>query len=190
MALISRRRLRILYLNLVKQSGTPESISRGVAIGFFTGFFIPFGGQTIIALVLAFIFKARKIPAMACTWITNPWTIPIIYPFQCYLGAKLMGNDLTFAKINELFGTFFKEHTFDSFMDLGAEILIPFFVGGTFLGLLAAIGSYFASYGMIISHGKRVEAKLAKRLAKLAERPEEYEIPENKKKTDQTEKSN
>lgn len=172
MAIITRRKLRILYLNLVKQSGTPESISRGVAIGFFTGFFIPFGGQMIIATTLAFIFKARKIPALACTWITNPWTVPFIYPFQCYLGAKLMGGDLTFKTINKLIGTFLKEHTFESFSNLGSEITVPFFVGGAFLGLITAFGGYFASYGMIISHGKRIEAKIAKRLAKLAERNE------------------
>jgi len=176
MAYITRRKLRILYLKLVKQSGTPESISRGVAIGFFTGFFIPFGGQMLIAVTLAFMFKARKIPAMACTWITNPWTVPVIYPFQCYLGAKLMRSDLTLKGINRLFGTFLKEHTFESFTNLGDEILIPFFVGGVFLGLLSAVGSYFASYGMIISHGKRVEAKLAKRLAKLAERSENKQV--------------
>lgn len=170
MSFISRRRLRILYLNLVKQSGTPESISRGVAIGFFTGFFIPFGGQMLIAAALAFLFKARKIPALACTWITNPWTVPFIYPFQCYLGAKIIRSDLNLKTINELISTFLYEHTLESFTNLGSEILVPFFVGGTVLGLTTAIGSYFASYGMIISHGKRAEAKLAKRLAKLAER--------------------
>lgn len=185
MALITRRKLRILYLKLVKQSGTPESISRGVAIGFFTGFFIPFGGQMIIATALAFILKARKIPAIACTWVTNPWTVPVIYPFQCYLGAKLMGGHLTFKEINSFIGTFLKEHTFQAFMNLGSEIMIPFFVGGAFLGLLSAFGSYFASYGMIISHGKRVEAKLARRLAKLAERKnavnKSVQIPVNNK---------
>jgi uncharacterized protein len=173
MAFITRRKLRILYIKLVKQSGTPESISRGVAIGFFTGFFIPLGGQMIIATGLAFIFRARKIPAIACTWITNPWTVPIIYPFQCYLGAKLTGGDLTFTVINQLIKTFMEERTLESFTNMGSEVLVPFFVGGAFLGFLSAFGFYFASYGMIISHGKRVEAKLAKRLAKLAEKHDE-----------------
>lgn len=187
MALISRRKLRILYLNLVKQSGTPESISRGVAIGFFTGFFIPFGGQMLIAIALAFIFKARKIPAMACTWITNPLTIPVIYPAQCYLGSKLIGHNLTFETIHKLIKNFIDAPSFETFNGLSSEIIITFFVGGTFLGLLAAVGSYFASYGMIISHGKRAEAKLAKRLAKLAERnveTEQLEEANSKKSSD------
>ena len=170
MALISRRKLKILYLKLVKQSGTPESVSRGVAIGFFTGFFIPFGGQMVIALGLAFLFKARKIPALACTWVTNPWTIPFIYPLQCYLGAKLLGRHLTLHVINNLIGTFLEEQTFESFVNMGEQIVIPFFVGGSFLGIIFAISSYFASYGMIISYAKRKEAKLAVRLAKLANR--------------------
>ncbi|MBN1865468.1 MAG: DUF2062 domain-containing protein [Victivallales bacterium] len=165
-AMISRRRLRVFYLNLVKQSGTPESISRGVAVGFFTGFVVPFGLQMVAAVILAFVLKARKIPALACTWVTNPWTVPFIYPFQCLLGAKLSGGELGWKTANDLFGTFLKERTFESFTNLGTEILVPFFVGGVFLGLLFALCSYFASYGMIISYGKRVEAKLARRLAR------------------------
>ena len=53
---------------------------------------------------------------------------------------------------------------------MGSQIVVPFFIGGIFLGVIAAIGSYFASFGMIISYGKRSEAKLAVRLAKLANR--------------------
>ena len=170
MSIISRRRLRILYLKLVKQSGSPESISRGVAIGFFIGFLIPVGGQMLIATGLAFIFKARKIPAIACTWITNPWSVPFIYPLQCYLGAKIMGTDLTLGSINQLFENFFKEKTISSFYELGSGIIVPFFIGGSCLGLLFAFSSYFASYGMIIRHRQKVEEKLSKRLAFMSKR--------------------
>ena len=166
MAFISRRKLRVWYLSLVKQSGTPESISRGVAVGFFTGFFIPFGLQTVAAVILAFIFKARKIPAIACTFVTNPWTVPVIYPLQCFLGSKLIGGDMTWKTANELISTFIKERTLDAFTELGTEIITPFFVGGLFLGLIFSVCSYYASYGMIVSYGKRAEARLAKRLSR------------------------
>lgn len=119
---------------------------------------------------------------MACTWITNPWTIPFIYPIQCYLGAKIMGRNLDFETIHNLIKGFIEDPGFETFKSLNADVVLPFFVGGICLGFLAGVGSYFASYGMIISHGKRVEAKLTKRLAKLAERNAEtpQETPEKK----------
>jgi uncharacterized protein (DUF2062 family) len=174
---LSARKRKILYLKLVKQSGSPDFIARGVALGFFTGLLIPFGGQMIIAIILSFIFKASKIPALACTWITNPWSIPFIYPFQCWLGAKLMGKILSFEKINQNFQNFLHEcahgtfkSTLDSFFNMGADIFIPFFVGGAFLGIIFGVSSYFASYGMIISYHNKKDKKLQKRLAKFSEK--------------------
>lgn len=173
MAIISRRKIKILYLKLVKQSGSPESISRGVAIGFFIGFLVPVGGQMVLATILAFIFKARKIPALACTWITNPWSVPFIYPIQCFLGAKILGINLTLASITKLFENFFKERSLTAFQALGSEIIVPFFIGGTCLGVLFAFSAYFASYGMIIRHREKVEEKLLKRLAFIANKEKE-----------------
>jgi len=177
MVFLSPRKQKILYLKLIKQSGSPEFVARGVAIGFFTGLLIPFGGQMIIAVILSFIFKASKIPALACTWITNPWSIPFIYPFQCWLGAKLMGKSLSFTLIKNNFQNFLHEcatgtfqTSLSAFLGMGSNIFIPFFVGGFFLGAVFAIGSYFTSYGMIVSYHRRKEKKLKQRLATLSER--------------------
>ncbi len=166
----SRRRLRMLYLRLVKQTGTPESVARGVAIGFFVGLLIPMGGQIIVAVFLAFILKASKIPAMACTWISNPWTAIFIYPFQCYIGSKAIGGDLTIHSLNETIHGFLRAPSLQAFRDLGSDIVVPFFVGGAMLAIPAALISYFAVLGMILSHRRRAAAKLSKRLAALAER--------------------
>jgi len=174
---ISPRRRKILFLKLIKQSGSPDFVARGVAIGFFTGLLIPFGGQMIIAVLLSFILKASKIPALACTWITNPWTIPFIYPFQCWLGAKLMGKILSFSLIKNNFNKFLHEcgtgtfkSTLTAFLDMGSDIFIPFFVGGLFLGVIFAITSYFTTYGMIVSYHRKREKKIQKKLSGLSER--------------------
>jgi len=170
MAFLSRRKLRVLYIRLVKQTGTPESVARGVAIGFFVGLLIPMGGQIILAVALAFLFRANKIMAMACTWISNPWTAVLIYPFQCYIGSKAIGGDLTIHSLETTIKAFLAEPSFRAFMDLGQDIVVPFFLGGAMLAIPTAIVTYYATYGMIASHRKRAAAKLAKRLAILSER--------------------
>ena len=156
---------RKTYIKLIKQSGTPDSIARGVAIGFFIGFLIPIGFQTFIALALAFITKAKKIPAMACTWITNPWTVIFIYPVQCYIGAKVIGNSMSLDQIKSLLQHFMEHRTWDNFTNLGSDIMVPFIVGGALFGIIAGAISYFASYGMIISYRSRSDARLRKKLA-------------------------
>ncbi len=165
MKLNIKKRIRSLYIKLIKQSGAPDYVARGVAIGFFTGFLIPMGGQMAIALLLAWMLKAKKIPAIACTWITNHFTIFIIYPVQCYVGAQIIGNPMDLETLQDIFGDFLKKHNWEAFMQLGSEILVPFFVGGALFAVISAVISYFTAYGIIVSHRNRIDIRLNKRLA-------------------------
>ncbi len=111
------RTSKYFYLRFLRLGGSPEEVSRGVAIGLFVGLLAPIGLQTIIVLPAAFLIKAKKIPALAFTWLTNPYTIIFIYPVQCYLGSLVYGKALSFDTIQEIFKTFF-EH----FSDKPAEL--------------------------------------------------------------------
>lgn len=167
---ISKFSMTYLYYQLVRQSGSPASVSMGVAIGFFVGFLIPMGGQMVIAIILAFILKARKIPALACTWVTNPYTVPFIYPVQCYLGSVIMGSPLDFKTITEVFNNMFKNPSWQSLLEIGQEFLIPFFIGGFTFGIVSATIGYFSAYGMIEQYRSRRKKKLNKKLSAVAHR--------------------
>jgi len=191
------RTSKYLYLRFLRLGGSPEEISRGVAVGLFVGLIAPIGLQTIIVLPLAFLLKAKKLPAIVFTWLTNPYTIIFIYPVQCYLGSLFYGQTLSFHKVQNIFKNFF-EHFFEkpdiiwSFTDslrdiyiisyivptleqaqasisallnLGTDILIPFIIGGGFIGLICAITGYFASYGLIVSHRAKKQKKLRMKFA-------------------------
>lgn len=54
---------------------TRRNVPRGVALGLFAGFVIPFG-QIFLALVLAFTVRANVPIASATTLVTNPLTFP------------------------------------------------------------------------------------------------------------------
>ena len=54
---------------------TRRNVPRGVALGLFAGFVIPFG-QIFLALVLAFTVRANVPIASAVTLVTNPLTLP------------------------------------------------------------------------------------------------------------------
>lgn len=180
----AQRFFKFYYLRLVRQTGSPDYISRGVAIGLFIGLLIPIGGQMVIALALAYILKGHKIPALGCTWVTNHFTIGAIYPFQCYIGSFLTAEPLSWNTSFKIFKGFIEsvsstkgmsfwegmQHAFNELIKLGSEILIPFFIGGAFIGAILAFAGYFISYGMITHHRMKVDMRIKKKLSAQAHR--------------------
>ncbi len=149
---LNKNSLNYYYYKLVKQKGEPEYISRGVAIGLFVGFFVPFLGQMVAAMILAVILRAAKVPALACTWVTNYFTIPIIYPVQCFVGGYLIGRPFSYHDIETLFSDFIKKPGWDTFSSLGADIAFSFFAGGMLFGSISALVGYHVAMRMIIRH--------------------------------------
>lgn len=162
--------LKRLYYRVVRQEGSPESIARGVALGLFVGFFVPIGGQVVIVLLLAFLLRANKILSVLFTFPTNPWTVPFIYPVQCYFGSILMGSPLRFYEIKGQFKQFFKNPTWNGLLDLGDDIVWPFFVAGFVMAVVSAVIGYYASLGMVQKYRKRREARLRRRLSMISAR--------------------
>jgi uncharacterized protein (DUF2062 family) len=176
----AKRFFRYYYLKLVRQPGSPDYIARGVAIGLFIGMLIPMGGQIVVALALAYLLKAHKIPAMGCTWITNHFTIGFIYPIQCYLGSYFTKHPLTLEELKVIFEQFIDavikaeeqgfvdgiQLAFKELLKLGSEILVPFFIGGAIIGGILALIGYFTAYGVITHHRAKKDIRLNKKLAK------------------------
>lgn len=181
---LSKNNIAYWYFRLVKQSGTPESIARGVAIGFFIGFMVPFGLQMLSAFALAFLLKARKIPAMGCTWVTNHFTVPIIYPLQCYVGSLVLRVffriGLTLEDVEKKFEDLIENPGWGSLFELGGPLIVSFFIGGALFGIPSAIIGYFTALGLLSSHHKKRKKRFEKRLARINQSKEQM-LEENGK---------
>lgn len=173
---LKKHTIQYYYVKLVKQHGTPESIARGVAVGLFVAFIVPIGPQMIIAWALAYLLKAKKIPAVAMTWVTNYLTVPFIYPIQCYIGSMIFGPKLSIRYVEQMFRDFFKNPSMESFWDLGEDIMVPFFVGGAIFAVISTVIGYFFSYGLILRHREKKDLKLRMRLSTSIEKDN---IPEH-----------
>ncbi len=148
-----------LYLKIVREKASPEYVARGWAIGMFCGCLIPFGVQLLISVPAAFILKGSKIGASIGTFVTNHFTIFFIYPFQFYVGAKLMGYQLTYAEITKALKGVLHEGSLQSMTGLASEILVSFFVGGAILTAIMTPLTYYVVKKMVIGHRKRVQRK-------------------------------
>ena len=140
---IWRRRLQYFYWRLARLRGQPESLARGLACGVFAGLFPFFGSQTLLAVLLAFLFRGNKILALVGPWISNPFTSLPIYAFNFYIGKWLL-NDHTSTNISWRSWEDLKD-----IKELGIEIIWPLFVGCVVVGLVCAIISYFLGLRLI-----------------------------------------
>jgi uncharacterized protein len=156
----SFRLLKKYYYKILRSNGTPHSLAISVALGFFVGCFVPTGGHTVIVLLLAFLFKADKILAFAATWIANPYTITFLYPFFCFVGARILGIDMTFQQIDREIMNIIHDFSWHNLILLGEELAFSFFVGGFIFGIiLGGIGYYFTYRTVLLYRNKRVKRK-------------------------------
>ena len=135
-------RLKRLYVKAVREKKPPEYIARGWALGMCIGCIIPFGFQLYISIPLSFPLKASKLGATLGTLITNPFTIVLIYPVQCWLGSRVLGKSFEYEKLASLL----KNVDWTTLKSLGGTLIASFFVGGF---LLAAVLTPITYYGML-----------------------------------------
>ena len=66
-----RSRAVRLYIKARRSAGTPHEIAGGLAVGVFIGC-LPYPGHMLTALLLAWILRVRKIPAVVGTLLVPP----------------------------------------------------------------------------------------------------------------------
>jgi len=163
-----KRRIYLRYfLKIVRGDGTPESLGRAVAVGMFTGFAVPIGGQIIPTLLLAFIFKANRAVALLATFPTNPWTAPFVYPVQYLFGAWVMGKHPDVSRFEHEMKMLLesKEGALEAAKNLGADFVVPFLVAGLIWGVVWAVVGYFATIGLVLRHREKKRLRLLKALS-------------------------
>ncbi len=163
--IFSKNFWKYFYFKVIRQPGTPESIARGVAIGLAVGLIIPFGLQLAVAIPLALLLKASKVLSCLFTLVTNQVTIFFIYPVQCLIGSYLIFQPLRYAEVKHAVSSLLKEQSYHALMELGWQLTLSFFAGGTLFALLLAVPGYFVALSTVRRYRALREARRAKRLA-------------------------
>ncbi|MCF7816253.1 MAG: DUF2062 domain-containing protein [Kiritimatiellales bacterium] len=151
----------------MKHKGSPESVGRGAAIGLLTGFAVPLSFQMLAAFPLAMLFKAAKVPALLFTWVSNPLTIPFIYPFQCYVGSVLLGHSFSYESLREASANLIATPTLANLLGFGGEIVLSFFVGGLVFGSISAMIGYVVIVYLVRSHREKRQLRRDRKAQRL-----------------------
>ena len=167
-----KTQLRRFFRWLLTLRGSPESIGRGVAIGVFCACSPLLGFHLVMAIILSTLLGANRPSAAAITLANNPATFVPIYIVEYWLGSrfwpgppmdrfKQVLGDLS----DQITGTgmfHFKEN-FTTALELGRDIIVPLLIGGTILGLTAAMATYFPTVALLRTlRAKRQERRARK----------------------------
>lgn len=162
----ARRQALRLYRKAVGEKATPEFIARGWAIGVFFGCLIPFGFQLLLSIPAALWLRGSKTGAVLGTFITNHFTIFVIYPVQCFIGLRCLGDARSYRAIETALAEVFRNRDWQALSSLGAELIAAFFIGGALFALVLTPLTYYGMRLLVIRHRER----LARRAARIAAR--------------------
>jgi len=143
-----KRKIKRIYLRFITLKGDPKHLAFSLSVGIFVGMMPIMPFQTILALFLAFIFRANKIAAFLGTLISNPLNLYFVYLWSYQIGTFLLGRPYESTVINRIRVIIYDNidepiDLLKSLTELGGEIISALLIGGIVLALIVAIPSYF-----------------------------------------------
>ncbi len=129
-------RFRSTLAQVLRVQDTPHRIALSFAVGLFIGMSFLLGFHTVLALVVAWALKLNRVVILSGVFITNPWSIIPIYTFCTWIGTIIMGTDHVIPEIN------WDHLTVVGLFSELSHLVLPFVVGTTAVGFLAAAASY------------------------------------------------
>ena len=143
------------WSKMLHKRNTPEEIAGGVAVGLFFAFVGPPGTQLLLALSVGSVLRCNLIAAAAATFVSNPLTMPFLYPLAAWLGSLI--TDVPIRDSVPLtdegfwaYATNFRAH---------GRIVVLILVGCLALGSISAFGGYYIVKTLMTSYYKRLGAK-------------------------------
>jgi len=144
-----QRRLRFIYLKIIRLRGHPRELALGMAFGIGIGMMPIIPIHMVTAVALAVLFGASKITAAAGTWICNPATVYPIYKYCYEVSVFILGFDYhaaLFVPVTEAINSGEYLTATQTILSGGSMAVASFLFGGMLLGLVFSVPSYFLSY--------------------------------------------
>jgi len=146
---ISTLALKDKIKQVIQINDSPHKVALSFGVGVFIGMSPFFGIHTILGIAGAWIFNLNKFATIVGVYITNPLTIVPIYTFCTWVGAEILGIKQLIPDIN------WNEMSFYRLIHEMKPILMPFFFGTAFVGLISGVLSYIIIYTAMNRNRKR-----------------------------------
>ena len=150
---------RAAFRRLLALDDPPERTALAFTVGIFIAFSPFLGLHTLLATLIAFLFRFNKIAIYAGTFVNNPFLtlVPIIFASYA-VGAMLLGRPVALpaegvALLRDphiLTASYWQELS-TRFWDL----LLPFSLGGTALGVVCSLAAYPVTLKLLRANQRR-----------------------------------
>jgi uncharacterized protein (DUF2062 family) len=148
------QRLRTRFDNVVGVHEQPERLAAAWAVGLAVGLSPLMGLHTVLALLLAFVFRLNKLDVFLGTLIINPWTLPVYFPVAVFVGKRITGvhvPQFVLPRPEEvLHAAVWREH-----VPWLRSVLVTWGAGATVIALVAGAVTFVALRQMILLHRRR-----------------------------------
>lgn len=140
----------------------PERTALAFSIGVFITFSPLLGLHTIIATLIAFLFRFNKIAIYTGTYINNPFSLVPIIIVSYGVGAFLLGRPLRIPPEgvellkypHPLTGSYYHQLFTSSWY-----LVEPFAIGGMLLSVVCSVVSYPLTLRLLRAHRRRKETR-------------------------------
>lgn len=156
--LLSWRGFRERVRGVLHLDEEPSRLAAAMAAGVFIGCTPFYGLHTLLALLVAFVFRLNKAATVTGAWINLPWFAPFIYAFCLRLGEAVLSGDFSgfsWASVLALahgatayLSASPRESAWDLYgvlWDMLFKASRPLFVGTFLVGLVAGTITYFVT---------------------------------------------
>jgi uncharacterized protein (DUF2062 family) len=137
-----KEKLKQRFRAMVALNVSTRQLALACALGVFIGFSPYIGLHTIMAFAFSSIFKLPIYPILMGAHLSNPLTMPIIYPLTTELGMHILGVQAHFD---------FNAHDFNikNLWEAGKPLLLSFWLGTHIVGAALSIFTYFSVYYIV-----------------------------------------
>ncbi len=160
-------------IELARQKDTPHRIGLGMAMGIFIGILPIMGIQMAVVTIFALPLRGNLKAAIAGVWISNPITfIPMYWSYYVFGLLFMPSRRITWDQFTEMITNTAQWDWSDvigsvrQMLDLGADILIPMWIGATILAFAFSIPTYFFTFRFVIKYRERRERKRQRKAQK------------------------
>jgi uncharacterized protein (DUF2062 family) len=160
--IFSRKMFRAIFRRLLVLDDPPERTALAFSIGVFIAFSPFLGLHTIVATLIAFLFRFNKVAIYSGTFINNPFLtlVPIIVASYA-IGAFILGRPLRIpAQGIELLkdphlltGDYYRKLFRESW-----DIVWPFAIGGMALSVVCSLIAYPVTSSLLRAHRRTKDA--------------------------------
>jgi len=157
---------------------SPERIAKGIAAGVLVSFLPLFGFHFLSAAALAWVLRGNILAAILGTFFGNPFTFPLILFSAMETGSLILGQGHmatpgrvmrgfrhVWSEIGDNFYALFSPASanWDQTRAFASEVFLPYMIGGTLVGSVVAVATYFVALPIIRAYRARRERKLKER---------------------------